>query len=106
MIDPKKAVEIDEDVLFEESMRLLREGVGVSDDEIVERMHPDPVERIEYLYGPKERPYAFTKPLGFADTWDEDRLAIATNPEYIDRCRESYAFADLLGREYNGVVFG
>lgn len=36
---------------------------------------------------------------------DEDRFAIATNPEYIDRCRESYAFADFLGCEYNGVVF-
>ena len=71
----------------------------------VEARYPDPVERIECLYGPKERPYSRTKPLGYADTWDERRLKIATNPEYTDRCRKSYAFADLLGREYDGVVF-
>jgi hypothetical protein len=68
-------------------------------------MYPDPVERIEFLYGPKDHPYLRTKPVGFDDDWDEERLQVATNPEYMDRARESYAFQDLIGKEYEGVVF-
>lgn len=93
------------DELVAKSVEDYKAGVRYPDVKTLEERFPDPVERIEYLYGPKERPYSRTKPLGYTDTWDERRLKIATNPEYTDRCRKSYAFADLLGREYDGVVF-
>lgn len=67
--------------------------------------YPDPIERIEYLYGPKEHPYLRVGSPGMRDEWNERRLQIATNPEYMDRARESYAFQDLIGKEYEGVVF-
>lgn len=54
----------------------------------------------------KDNPKTYTSALGgFAKMWDERRLKVATDPKYTERCREFYAFADLLGREYNGVVF-
>ena len=73
---------------------------------VLSELISDPVERIEYEYGSKDSPWVGNLPLpAFWNTWDEKRLEIATNPEYMDRARESYAFQDLLGREYNGVVF-
>lgn len=81
-------------------------GVSVQRDSDIRRIPLDPVDRIEFLYGPENAPLAWTSPLpAYQRDWDIERLAIATNPEYMNRCRESYAFQDLLGREYNGVVF-
>ena len=68
-------------------------------------LYPDPVERIEHVYGPEDSPHCFTKPMVYRDTWDEDRLKIATDPRYTNRCLALYAFRDLIGREYDGVVF-
>lgn len=36
---------------------------------------------------------------------DQRRLAVATNPEYTDRCRNHPYFKDLLGKSYGGKVF-
>lgn len=71
----------------------------------LEYVYPDPIERVEHLYGPKGRPYGHMSYPGWLADWNEYRLQIATDPEYMDRARESYAFQDLIGKEYNGVVF-
>ena len=67
-------------------------------------LYLDPIERIEYEYGPTMMVRAVPAP-NFWGAWDNKRLEIATDPRYMDRARESYAFQDLIGREYNGVVF-
>ena len=38
-------------------------------------------------------------------SWDMQRLAVATNPKYTDRCRNHPYFKDLLGQSYRGVRF-
>lgn len=38
-------------------------------------------------------------------SWDQRRLAVATNPEYTDRCRNHSYFQDLFGQAIDGKVF-
>ena len=71
----------------------------------VQDLYSDPVEQIEHLYGSKDRKIVHISSPGWLEDWNERRLKIATDPRYMDRARESYAFQDLIGQEYNGVVF-
>lgn len=70
----------------------------------VVKLPEDKIELVEYLV---QRNGGDSEGLQFSHgaSWDDRRLAIATDPEYTDRCRNHPYFQSLLGKTYRGKVF-
>ena len=87
--------------------RQMARDFSASDEEIAALFDEEPrdqIERIEHIVDRNGGDFRHVIITGRMN-WDMMRLAVATSPEYTDRCRVHPYFQDLLGESYRGVTF-